>query len=206
MKPKYICGAMLGTHEKVIYLIDHKKYDNYLDIGCGNGNLAIYLSKNFNIKNIFALDKSQFINFKHPINFKYWDLNILPLPFDDGTFDLITCIEVIEHIENYFALIREIKRILKPNGIAFITTPNINTLISRLNLLFTGKPLFFDEKSYIGSGHINVIYDWALIRTFSEENLYFKRYYNASFIPFTYIDTKINSSLFGNINIWMVKK
>lgn len=46
------------------------------------------------------------------------------IPFPDDSFDAVTSFETIEHIEDPEALIREIRRVLKPKGFAIISTPN----------------------------------------------------------------------------------
>lgn len=46
------------------------------------------------------------------------------LPFGDASFDLVWSTDVIEHLENPAAVIQEIKRILKPKGLAIISTNN----------------------------------------------------------------------------------
>lgn len=46
------------------------------------------------------------------------------IPFADATFDAVTSFETIEHIDDPQALVREIKRVLKPDGFAIISTPN----------------------------------------------------------------------------------
>jgi SAM-dependent methyltransferase len=67
-----------------------------------------------------------------------------PLKFSDDTFDLVLCMEVIEHIkdseENGFndtfrgngqrQLIKECFRVLRPGGKLFLTTPNLNSMRS----------------------------------------------------------------------------
>jgi len=65
------------------------------------------------------------------------DLNAF-LPFKSGSFDAVNLIEVIEHIENQPQLIREIGRVLKPEGVVVISTPNVLNVLSRLRFLFTG--------------------------------------------------------------------
>ncbi|BDI30360.1 hypothetical protein CCAX7_24110 [Capsulimonas corticalis] len=44
------------------------------------------------------------------------------LPFEDQSFDVVTCLEVIEHVEDYEALLRELYRVSR--RLVFITTPN----------------------------------------------------------------------------------
>jgi len=47
------------------------------------------------------------------------------LPFRDGSFSLVTCNMVIEHAVNPECLVKEIERILRPEGVAIIHTPNL---------------------------------------------------------------------------------
>jgi SAM-dependent methyltransferase len=60
------------------------------------------------------------------------------LPFKDSAFEGVNLAEVIEHIENQPRLIREMGRVLKENGIAVISTPNVLNVFSRLRFVFTG--------------------------------------------------------------------
>ncbi len=63
-----------------------------------------------------------------------------PLPFPDGTFDGVACIEGIEHIENPHLLAREANRVLKVGGRVYISTPNVLSMSSRLSYLLRGYP------------------------------------------------------------------
>jgi SAM-dependent methyltransferase len=45
------------------------------------------------------------------------------LPFADETFDCVLCTEVLEHCSNPRAVMREVSRVLRPGGRAFVTTP-----------------------------------------------------------------------------------
>lgn len=56
-----------------------------------------------------------------------WDLNITPYPFTDGEFDKIECYDVIEHVDNIPKVMQECSRILKNNGILYITTPHYSS-------------------------------------------------------------------------------
>lgn len=56
-------------------------------------------------------------------------------PFPDNSFDLITCIETIEHVpdDGLAPLICELKRVLRPGGVLLITTPFEEDLKANLN-------------------------------------------------------------------------
>lgn len=76
------------------------------------------------------------------------NLNIEPLPFSDNTFDFATFSEVVEHLENGRTLkvFAEIRRVLKPGGFLFITTPNK----FRFGVLFGKNTTHADSR---GHGH-----------------------------------------------------
>jgi SAM-dependent methyltransferase len=66
------------------------------------------------------------------------------LPYDDGSIDVACTLEVVEHVEDQFAFARELHRILKPGGIAIISTPNVLNLNSRWRYLHSGFTVLFD--------------------------------------------------------------
>jgi len=72
------------------------------------------------------------------------DLNRDDLPFADGEFDLVTCTEAFEHIENYHRVVREAHRILKPGGVFFVSIPNMLSLRSRWIFFSRGLFLYYD--------------------------------------------------------------
>lgn len=65
------------------------------------------------------------------------DLNA-PLPWPAETFDAVLSVEGIEHLENRFAFLREVQRVLKPGGTLILTTPNIVMLRSRVRFFSSG--------------------------------------------------------------------
>ena len=60
------------------------------------------------------------------------------LPYRNGSFDGVTCLETIEHLEDQFTFARECVRVLRPGGRLLITTPNILSLASRWQYFWTG--------------------------------------------------------------------
>ncbi len=75
------------------------------------------------------------------------NLNTDALPYEDQTFDIVTCTEAFEHIENYHRVVREVNRILKPGGIFFVSVPNMLSLRSRWIFFTRGLFLFYDALS-----------------------------------------------------------
>lgn len=60
-----------------------------------------------------------------------------PLPFADGSFDLVLCAEVLEHVRDVQLLLSEVRRVLRPGGALAISTP-AHSRLSALRLVATG--------------------------------------------------------------------
>jgi SAM-dependent methyltransferase len=67
------------------------------------------------------------------------DLNISPLPGANGSFDLVVCKDVFEHLLNPTHALSEISRVLKKDGLLLLHVPNHFPLIGRIKFLFTNN-------------------------------------------------------------------
>ena len=84
-------------------------------------------------------------------------------PFEDETFDVVTCLEGIEHVLDGYMLLRELVRILRPGGSVIISTPNTMNLYSRWCYFLYGYPYQFPphatqhltKNRAVDRGHIN---------------------------------------------------
>lgn len=73
------------------------------------------------------------------------------LPYGDSTFDTLICCEMLEHLPfNILRLVREMRRIVKPDGFAFLTVPNQASAKRRLDLL-CGRPIREKISDWIAS-------------------------------------------------------
>lgn len=52
------------------------------------------------------------------------NLDSVPWPVDDSSFDLVLCNHLVEHVDDFVATIREFHRILKPGGYLITRTPH----------------------------------------------------------------------------------
>lgn len=78
------------------------------------------------------------------------------LPFRAGAFDFVIATEVIEHVRYPFKFLREIHRVLKPDGRVLLSTPNVAIPVNRVALALFG--VFPDDRTlHDGSdvGHIH---------------------------------------------------
>jgi len=97
----------------------HPVPEKILDIGCASGHLTSQITQFFPEAQVYGLDSySRAVKFGQKLHletkFKVGDAH--KLPFTHQTFDLITCVETLEHLENPAKAIAEIKRVLKKNG------------------------------------------------------------------------------------------
>jgi SAM-dependent methyltransferase len=71
-----------------------------------------------------------------------WDLEQAPYPLPDASFDAVLMTEVFEHLREYpLRSLEEVRRILRPHGRLYFTTPNAASLMNRLRLV-TGKTTY----------------------------------------------------------------
>jgi SAM-dependent methyltransferase len=136
----------------------------HLDIGAGWGHLIAELRKRAPNVHSQGCDYNPQHNQTPGLVIKHVDLNNDALPFADASFDLITCTEVIEHVENFRRVIREIARVARPGARVIISTPNVLNLRSRWYFFTRGfyeyfdpLPLRDDPRFYPGERHITPI-------------------------------------------------
>ncbi len=98
-----------------------KNIETALEIGCGNGNGTKLIKKYFSPKNIIGVDLDEKMigiaqkrNKNATISYKVMDASRLDFP--DKQFDVIFDFGIIHHIPNWKDCLKEIKRVLKPDG------------------------------------------------------------------------------------------
>ena len=109
-----------------------KSNKTFLDIGCGIGDL-LYLAMNDGWQitgteiSAKASDRANQTLGDHILVG-----DILSLDLQENSFDVITIYHVIEHLIDPIPTLEKIKKLLKPEGIAFIETPNTGSLGARI--------------------------------------------------------------------------
>lgn len=95
------------------------EFESLLDVGCASGYMVSQIQKSFPGKKYYGVDiydkAIKFAKQRYPsIRFKVGSAD--KLPFKEGEFDLITCYETIEHVENPGSSLKEMRRVLKKRG------------------------------------------------------------------------------------------
>lgn len=114
-----------------------------LDIGCGGGIITEDLAKiSDHVTGIDLSEGSLNTARKHAadsgLNIDYQLAAAENLPFADNTFDLISCCDVLEHVNDLSAVIKEIDRVLAPGGVFVFDTIN-RTIMSYLSVIWVAQ-------------------------------------------------------------------
>ena len=93
-----------------------------LDVGCGTGANLLMLSKYGDAEGVdVSEDALAFCRERGLENVKLGAAE--ELPYDDGTFDLVTALDVVEHLDDDLAGLREMRRVLRPGGRVLLFVP-----------------------------------------------------------------------------------
>jgi SAM-dependent methyltransferase len=156
--------AVSQLHKRAIQVVnglDLEAGTPCLDLGAGTGAFSVRL-KDCGM----SVEAGDFV----PINLENEGIKTYQLDlnksfsklFSGRRFQLITCLEVLEHLENPFHLFRECNELLPLGGYLIFSTPNVESWMARLLFLFNGKLPWFGEKSYFEEGHLIPYFSWQI--------------------------------------------
>ena len=138
-----------------------------LDIGCFTGNVGSIFLKRSNV--VFGMDLS--MQALETARTRGVDVVLADadeqLPFRDHSFDVVFAGELIEHVLDVGLLLKEVKRVIRPDGEIVLTTPNLASLGRRL-LLLVGKDPLTNIKWFSGAGHLRYFVKETLLRLLKE--------------------------------------
>ena len=111
-----------------------------LDVGCGGGFTCEFMAKlHANVSGVDSSESSIAQAQAHAeaqnLKINYQCGSALHLPYPDNSFDVVTCVDVLEHIPDWGRAVAQIHRVLKPGGHFFFDTINRNAL-SALVLIY----------------------------------------------------------------------
>ncbi len=108
----------------------HLAGQSWLDAGCGTGTLARFLAKAKGC-NTLGVDASaeMIANCVPARNTEFRQIrDICETGLPDGTFDGVLCSSVLEYVSDPRAALIELRRLLKPEGLLFVSVPNAHPI------------------------------------------------------------------------------
>ena len=151
-------AAAPGTHAKLVELVrQYAPQDAHiLDLGALTGALLARL-RDAGFTRLAGADLVNHLT-ESVSSFRACDFNTAFADvFDGEQFDCITACEVIEHLDDPRAFLRECRKLLRPGGVVVVSTPNIEFFEGRIKFALTGELWGFSARSYRSQRHISAI-------------------------------------------------
>lgn len=128
-----------------------------VDIGCGTGELTSFLKEELNAREAYGVEIEETFATRavgRGIDVSIVDLDTEDIPLGSGSFDAIFCGEHIEHLTDPDHLLDEIHRLLAPQGVCVITTPNLGARFNRIALASGYQPFHTSVSFRYDVGHL----------------------------------------------------
>jgi SAM-dependent methyltransferase len=149
------------------FKIKPKQYWKVLDLGCGTGHDMMFFKKRYGCR-VYGIDIS-----RESIKIAkktFGKINVIRadirfLPFKMNSFDFVISYGTIEHVENTEKVIKEVVKVLKPNGYFIFSVPNKFSI-------FHFKKIIKKKLGIWDLGYEKSFSDWELKRLLSKSNFY----------------------------------
>jgi glycosyltransferase involved in cell wall biosynthesis/SAM-dependent methyltransferase len=157
-----------SSHSTVLEIIDRiRPGQKILDVGCSSGLLAEQVRRRGHY--VAGVDVAEEAGVRERVDdFHLWDLD-RGVPDVDGHFDVVIAADVIEHVREPVALLRDLAATLVPGGLMIVSTPNFGHWYSR-GRVATGT-FDYDRRGILDEGHLRFFTRRGFLRTVREAGL-----------------------------------
>src|SRR5262245_31947180 len=118
--------ALWRTSEITCLATGALPYGRGLDLGCGDGQLTALLCRRLGARRLVGIDIDAQETRLARQSTLYESVHTCPadhIPEPSGSFDFVLSVSVLEHIPNIEEVLREVRRLLKPNGLLIVSVP-----------------------------------------------------------------------------------
>ena len=152
----------LGGHARLLELVGSGK--RVLDVGCSSGYLARPLVDRGCVvvgieRDAAAAEMARAVCEDVLVA----DVETMELPFEDGSFDVVLCGDLVEHLREPEAFLARVRRVLAPGGRVVLSTPNVANWAMRLSLL-VGRWQYKD-RGILDRTHTHLVARHTLVET-----------------------------------------
>jgi SAM-dependent methyltransferase len=124
--------------QRTLSLVQSAPGGALLDVGCATGRITLLVAELAQVTKVAGVD-AVIVSPLVPSVVANLDSRC-PLPFKTASFDIVTCLETLEHVHDTDYLASEIRRVLKPSGYALLSVPRLDGILSIMMLAFGLQP------------------------------------------------------------------
>lgn len=183
--------TFLHLHRYAITL-NYIKDKEVIDIACGEGYGSFLMSKYAKNVTGIDIDENTIINANSKYknnNLSYLQGDVSKIPLQSSTIDVVVSFETIEHTTKHDEMMLEIKRVLKPDGLLIMSSPD--------------KYNYSEKRGFINKYHVKELYSQEfenlIKKYFKYEKMLFQRYFHGS-LMFSKENLEKITEFHGDIN------
>ena len=199
--------SIIPQFDYIIDYLKNKKIKNLLDIGCGSGILLAAIKKSGIVADLHGLDISKYAA-QHASQFaKIFTGDLTTANYLKDQFDVVVSHHVIEHVPDPLLFVKNIKKILKKNGILILATPDFDSATARL---FGAKYRMLHDPT-----HINLFSNDSMHRLLRDNSFdidyveypYFKtKFFNKESLKKLFDNDQVSPPFYGNFMTFFSRK
>ena len=161
--------------------------ESVLEIGCGNGATLRYIKEAGLCKHVYGMELTEAMGLEaKPHVDQLWvgDAEVLIHSMEASQYNVILCLDVLEHLVDPWSFVAQLSRLLKPGGCIIASIPNLRTFTVIWNLLVRGR---FDYASHgiMDQTHLRFFTKKTAIGLLNTEELAVDRWEYSPFAPWS---------------------
>ena len=155
----YLYRVFRATEEEnrraILSMLEPRAGARLLDLGTHRGEFTARVAQRLgatSVRGVELLEGHALVARSRGIDVRRADLDE-GLPFEDGAFDVVHANQVIEHVRRTDTFLREMRRVLAPDGLACISTNNLSSWhnVFSLTLGLQPMPMHVSDEVILGN-------------------------------------------------------
>jgi len=213
---------MLKEHqvnqEKMIELLRGFQVNNYLDIGCADGEFTLHCANTTSAKYIYGIEIDK--GLARAAESKGIQVTIADaghlFDYPDRFFNLITANQILEHVVNTDIMISECYRVLSDDGALLISVPNLCSFFQRMLVLAGNQPTTlhvseiqvgnFLKGVQTGIGHVHAFSVGAVVDLLKYHKFKIDAHFGSGFYPLPWQLSGFAARMFPNLAVYTTIK
>jgi SAM-dependent methyltransferase len=145
----------LGDLRRALDAAPPEPVTRFLDVGCGYGGLSRLVGEYLGAEEVHGVDIDDRVvpeAVSKGVEVTLQDASAGPLPFEDGSFDGVMTLGMMDYLVSFDGIVRELNRVISDSGWLLVTLPNLASWHNRLALLMGYQPRDVEISSEILAG------------------------------------------------------